>query len=91
MVCMGVSLKLKRITETKQIKFDSDNLRVHAVVEQKREKTRNTIDPLDYEAVRVADVNEVADAIKESGMHNMLATRFKVPIYHSPLNFFILL
>lgn len=42
-----------------------------------RKKTPNTMDSLDYEAVRCADVDEIADTIKERGMNNMLAERIK--------------
>lgn len=87
----GISKVRKEKTETKQIKFDFDNLRVQTQVEQKRERTRNTMDSLDYEVVRVADFNDDADAIKENGMHNMLGKRIKVPISYSPINVFILL
>ncbi|KAI3932419.1 hypothetical protein MKX01_001782 [Papaver californicum] len=43
----------------------------------KREKSNNTMDSLDWEAVRTADVSEIANAIKERGMNNMLAERIK--------------
>ncbi|PWA53419.1 DNA glycosylase [Artemisia annua] len=60
----------------KQIKFDWDNLRLEAEVKQKREKTADTMDSLDYEAVKNADVHEVADAIKDR-VQNNLAGRIK--------------
>ncbi|GAB4856512.1 hypothetical protein Ancab_014429 [Ancistrocladus abbreviatus] len=44
---------------------------------KKRERTANTVDSLDYEAVRCADVSEIADTIKERGVNNMLAERIK--------------
>ncbi|KAL5709599.1 hypothetical protein ACHQM5_020267 [Ranunculus cassubicifolius] len=43
----------------------------------RRERTRDTMDSLDWEAVRAADEKEIADAIKERGMNNMLAERIK--------------
>ncbi|PIA54768.1 hypothetical protein AQUCO_00900981v1 [Aquilegia coerulea] len=43
----------------------------------KRERNHDTMDSLDWEAVRCADVNEIAKAIKERGMNNMLAERIK--------------
>ncbi|KAJ1419493.1 Permuted single zf-CXXC unit [Sesbania bispinosa] len=43
----------------------------------KREKTENTMDSLDWDAVRCADVSEIANAIKERGMNNRLAERIK--------------
>jgi hypothetical protein len=50
---------------------------------------------LDWEAVRRANVQEIADAIKERGMNNMLAERIQVePNIHEIfiyLQFYILL
>ncbi|KAF5205463.1 transcriptional activator DEMETER-like [Thalictrum thalictroides] len=43
----------------------------------KRERKHDTMDSLDWEAVRCADVSEIAKAIKERGMNNMLAERIK--------------
>ncbi|GAV58401.1 HhH-GPD domain-containing protein [Cephalotus follicularis] len=58
--------------------IDWDNLRrqVHANV-QKNGRSKDTMDSLDYEAIRIANVNEISDAIKERGMNNMLAERIK--------------
>lgn len=44
----------------------------------KKERRKDTMDSLDYEALRTADVKEISDAIKERGMNNMLAERIKV-------------
>ncbi|XP_024985327.1 protein ROS1-like isoform X1 [Cynara cardunculus var. scolymus] len=72
------SSKVKRQKSGKvKQKIEWDNLRLHAEVTEKRERTPNTSDSLDYEAVRTADVNEVADTIKERGMNNVLAARIK--------------
>lgn len=68
--------------KTKKIKVDWDSLRKSAQVKRKREKTLNTMDSLDYEAVRHADVNDISDTIKDRGMNNMLAERIKVHICH---------
>lgn len=58
--------------------FDWDSLRREAQANgRKRERTANTMDSLDWEAVRCADVNEIANTIKERGMNNMLAERIK--------------
>ncbi|CAA2959958.1 ROS1-like isoform X1 [Olea europaea subsp. europaea] len=43
----------------------------------RRERTANTMDSVDWDAVRCADVNEIAQTIKERGMNNMLAERIK--------------
>ncbi|XP_019453312.1 PREDICTED: protein ROS1-like isoform X1 [Lupinus angustifolius] len=55
-----------------------DILRIQAQAKAgKREKTKDTMDSLDWEAVRCADVNEIANTIKERGMNNRLADRIK--------------
>ncbi|KAI4300416.1 hypothetical protein L6164_033799 [Bauhinia variegata] len=55
-----------------------DSLRVEAEVRAgKRERTIENMDSLDWDALRCANVNEIADAIKERGMNNMLADRIK--------------
>ncbi|GJU52102.1 hypothetical protein Tco_1221657 [Tanacetum coccineum] len=73
----GSSQVKKQKPAKKQIKVDWDNLRLDTEIKQKRDKTADTMDSLDYEAVMNADVHEVADAIKERGMHNTLAGRIK--------------
>ncbi|XP_057983221.1 transcriptional activator DEMETER-like [Malania oleifera] len=60
------------------IAFDWDSLRKEAQANGiKRERTKNTMDSLDWEAVRTADVKDIANTIKERGMNNMLAERIK--------------
>ncbi|KAK9289663.1 hypothetical protein L1049_007821 [Liquidambar formosana] len=74
------TLKAKRgrVAKEKNNAFDWDSLRKQAQANgRKREKTANTMDSLDWEAVRCADVNEIANTIKERGMNNMLAERIK--------------
>ncbi|XP_031102989.1 protein ROS1A isoform X2 [Ipomoea triloba] len=62
----------------KQNAVNWDHLRQQALASgKKRERTMNTMDSLDWEAVRCADVNEIAETIKERGMNNMLAERIK--------------
>ncbi|MCL7039131.1 hypothetical protein MKW94_003264, partial [Papaver nudicaule] len=62
----------------KKKEFDWDSLRRDVYQKGlKREKSNNTMDSLDWEAVRTADVSEIAYAIKERGMNNMLAERIK--------------
>jgi hypothetical protein len=39
-----------------------------------------TVDCVDWDAVRIADVHEVSDVIKDRGMNNVLAGRLKVLI-----------
>ncbi|KAK6233850.1 hypothetical protein QUC31_006256 [Theobroma cacao] len=43
----------------------------------KKERSKDTMDSLDYKAMRHANVNEISNAIKERGMNNMLAERIK--------------
>lgn len=43
-----------------------------------RVQTPNTMDSADWEAVRLADVKEVAHTIRDRGMNNVLAERIKV-------------
>ncbi|KAK9101329.1 hypothetical protein Scep_024759 [Stephania cephalantha] len=67
-----------RIEKEKKAAFDWDSLRREVLRNgTKRERTMDTMDSLDWEAVRCADVNEIANAIKERGMNNMLAGRIK--------------
>ncbi|XP_057490540.1 DNA glycosylase/AP lyase ROS1-like [Actinidia eriantha] len=56
---------------------DWDRLRLQAQEKGKRERTPDTMDSLDWEAVRRADVNEIADVIKKRGMNNRLAKRIQ--------------
>ncbi|KAK7337186.1 hypothetical protein VNO77_17748 [Canavalia gladiata] len=73
-----VKLRGRGRGKEKKDNFDWDILRIQAQAKEgKREKTENTMDSLDWDAVRRADVNEIADAIKERGMNNMLAERIK--------------
>ncbi|XP_010552933.1 PREDICTED: transcriptional activator DEMETER-like isoform X2 [Tarenaya hassleriana] len=42
-----------------------------------RQRSKDAMDSLDYEALRCASVGEISEAIKERGMNNMLARRIK--------------
>lgn len=56
-----------------------DNLRKQVESNgRKRERGNHSMDSLDYEALRKANVNVISDAIKERGMNNMLAERIQV-------------
>ncbi|CAN1134925.1 Transcriptional activator DEMETER [Linum perenne] len=44
---------------------------------RKKERAENAKDSVDWERVRCADVNEIAETIKARGMNNMLAARIK--------------
>ncbi|XP_013729421.2 transcriptional activator DEMETER-like [Brassica napus] len=43
----------------------------------KKERSKESMDSIDYEAIRRASVYEISDAIKERGMNYMLAVRIK--------------
>ena len=72
--------KRGRTEKTEENTVDWDRLRLQAQEKGKRERTPNTMDSLDWEAVRLADVNEIADVIKKRGMNNRLAKRIQVHI-----------
>ncbi|XVF07747.1 hypothetical protein REPUB_Repub06bG0166500 [Reevesia pubescens] len=69
--------KGRKANKEKKDDFDWDSLRKQAEANGKRERTKKTMDSLDWEAVRSADVNEIAETIKARGMNNMLAERIK--------------
>ncbi|TYJ39752.1 hypothetical protein E1A91_A04G091000v1 [Gossypium mustelinum] len=68
----------RKVKKEKKDDFDWDSLRKQTEVNgRKREKTEKTMDSLDWEAVRCAEVHEIAETIKERGMNNVLAQRIK--------------
>lgn len=70
--------KSGKVGKEKQTVIDWDVLRKEAQANGVREKEPNTMDSVDWEAIRCADVNEIAYTIRERGMNNMLAERIKV-------------
>lgn len=75
----GPKSKGGRVSKEKEIKVDWDQLRKQAIFGgRQRERTDSTLDSVDWDAIRCADVNEIAQTIKERGMNNMLAERIKV-------------
>ncbi|KAF7820237.1 Transcriptional activator DEMETER [Senna tora] len=69
--------KVKSETESKNV-VDWDSLRKKVEANgEKKERSKEAMDSLDYEAVRCASVKEISEAIKERGMNNMLAERIK--------------
>ncbi|KAJ0267222.1 Demeter [Hirschfeldia incana] len=55
-----------------------DSLRRDVLEKQgKKERSKDSMDAIDYEAIRRASVHEISDAIKERGMNYMLAVRIK--------------
>lgn len=76
-----VKAKSKKARKEKKDEFNWDSLRKQVEADgKKRERTENTMDSLDWEAVRSAGVHEIADAIKERGMNNVLAGRIQVRV-----------
>ncbi|KAL2509186.1 transcriptional activator DEMETER-like [Forsythia ovata] len=70
--------KGEKIRKEKHNPVDWDSLRKQAQEGgTRRERTANTMDSVDWDAVRCADVNEIAHTIRERGMNNMLAERIK--------------
>ncbi|KAJ6727371.1 TRANSCRIPTIONAL ACTIVATOR DEMETER [Salix purpurea] len=68
--------KGKNESEKKDV-FDWDSLRKQVQTNGRKERTEDTMDSLDYEAVRCAGVNEISEAIKERGMNKILAERIQ--------------
>ncbi|KAJ6428842.1 hypothetical protein OIU84_020487 [Salix udensis] len=68
--------KGKNESEKKDV-FDWDGLRKQVQTNGRKERTEDTMDSLDYEAVRCAGVNEISEAIKERGMNKILAERIQ--------------
>ncbi|KAL2539812.1 Protein ROS1 [Abeliophyllum distichum] len=72
------SVRKRKVEKEKAEAFNWDSLRKQ--VELKvglKERSKDTEDSLDYEALRNADVREISETIKERGMNNMLAERIK--------------
>ncbi|XP_020593888.1 protein ROS1-like [Phalaenopsis equestris] len=68
----------KRKAEVEKKTFDWDSLRKEVNRNKStEERSSDRMDSLDWEAVRRADVSEIAETIRERGMNNMLAARIK--------------
>ncbi|CAK8571416.1 unnamed protein product [Lathyrus sativus] len=73
-----IKLKTKSQVKEEKEQIDWDSLRRKAQAKAgKREKTEDTVDSLDWDAVRCADVGDIANTIKERGMNNRLAERIQ--------------
>ncbi|XP_017246804.2 DNA glycosylase/AP lyase ROS1 [Daucus carota subsp. sativus] len=57
--------------------WDSFRKQAQAKPNGVRLRTPNTMDSVDWEAVRLADIDEVAQIIRDRGMNNVLAERIK--------------
>ncbi|EYU35128.1 hypothetical protein MIMGU_mgv1a000089mg [Erythranthe guttata] len=74
----GHKARAGRPKKEKENQVEWDLLRKQAQVDGKEtERTANRMDSVDWDAVRCADVNDIAQTIKERGMNNMLAERIK--------------
>ncbi|XP_039006710.1 transcriptional activator DEMETER-like [Hibiscus syriacus] len=74
------SLKPKRrkAQEEKNNATDWDQLRKQVQANGlEKERSKDTMDSMDYEAMRKASVDDISNTIKERGMNNMLAERIK--------------
>ncbi|GMJ11979.1 hypothetical protein HRI_004867100 [Hibiscus trionum] len=74
------SLKPKRrkAQEEKTNATDWDQLRKQVQVNGlEKERSKDNMDSMDYEAMRNASVDDISNTIKERGMNNMLAERIK--------------
>nr|7YHQ_A Chain A, Sex-determining region Y protein,DNA glycosylase/AP lyase ROS1 [synthetic construct] len=70
--------KGKKVLKEEKKAFDWDCLRREAQARAGiREKTRSTMDTVDWKAIRAADVKEVAETIKSRGMNHKLAERIQ--------------
>ncbi|XP_027111389.1 transcriptional activator DEMETER-like [Coffea arabica] len=68
--------KKQELEKTKS--FDWDSLRKKVLSKGgKKERNKDTMDSLDYEALQNADVQKISETIRERGMNNMLAERIK--------------
>ncbi|CAK9316986.1 unnamed protein product [Citrullus colocynthis] len=68
--------KRRKVEKKSAIDWDSFRKEVEASG-QIKEKGKDAMDSIDYEAIRLANVHEISNAIKERGMNNMLAERIK--------------
>ncbi|KAJ4822094.1 hypothetical protein Tsubulata_041580 [Turnera subulata] len=70
--------KSRRVGEEIRDDVDWDSLRKQAEGSgQKRERSPNTLDSLDWDAVRDAEVEVIAKIIESRGVHNVLAQRIR--------------
>lgn len=71
--------KRRKVSSEKKSAINWDILRKQVEANgQIKEKGKDAMDSIDYEAIRLASVHEISSAIKERGMNNMLAERIKV-------------
>ncbi|KAJ4841798.1 hypothetical protein Tsubulata_044787 [Turnera subulata] len=66
-----------KLKSEKKEAFDWDSLRKQVQADGIKESSEDTMDSLDYEALRRASIKEISEAIKARGMNNMLAERIK--------------
>ncbi|CAN0879930.1 DNA glycosylase/AP lyase ROS1 [Linum grandiflorum] len=69
--------KSRRVGDEIRDDADWEALRKTAEPNGSKERTENSMDSVDWEAVRSADVSEIAETIKARGMNRVLAGRIK--------------
>ncbi|KAK1282769.1 Protein ROS1 [Acorus calamus] len=70
--------KGKKINDQiEKMTFDLDNFRKEICSSMEKERCRNTMDSLDWDAARNATVEEISNTIQIRGMNNRLAQRIK--------------
>ncbi|KAG1369661.1 protein ROS1A [Cocos nucifera] len=74
----GLKAKKTKVESDKKKTYHWDSLRKEAYSKgANTERSHETMDSLDWEAVRTVDVKEISETIRERGMNNMLAERIK--------------
>nr|XP_010940517.1 protein ROS1A isoform X1 [Elaeis guineensis] len=74
----GLKAKKTKVASEKKKTYHWDSLRKEAYSKGANiERSYETMDSLDWDAVRSADVKEISETIRERGMNNMLAERIK--------------
>ncbi|KAG6573870.1 Transcriptional activator DEMETER, partial [Cucurbita argyrosperma subsp. sororia] len=70
--------KRRKVNSEKNSTFDWDSLRKQVEANGLlKERSKDAMDSIDYEAIRLASIHEISSSIKERGMNNMLAERMK--------------
>ncbi|XP_008807511.2 protein ROS1A isoform X1 [Phoenix dactylifera] len=74
----GLKAKKTKVESEKKNTYHWDSLRKEVYCKgANKERSHETMDSLDWEAIRRADVKEISETIRERGMNNMLAERIK--------------
>lgn len=72
----------KKANSIGEVQIDWDGMRRKVIHDDgKKERSYESLDSINWEAVRNADVNKISEAIRERGMNNLLAERIKVTFF----------